>query len=813
MSLSVNPIGGTRWFFKRRSRSPCKIQVVTNNGDSTVSVISLAESRGVSSSKIQVNGTPGPLLVARDGKTVYVGLDRGKHAGAVEVIDANTREHSPIPTSGPVRDMAFSLDGKSIYLAMELHGLGKLHLEDGRLTNVDSSTCPEGLAITAKGELLVSYQCQGRVSTSSGFDMIGGPGHDPFRVFNTLTDSPQLWITKDADNKEFPNVGGQMSLSPDDKQVWENGNNACSSNTEYDFKGCPEDIKDYRGRGIINIIDTSEHSVIGTKGFVGKLPGSDYNLGASTPTFFPSYCHFAPGRVAVSTEQDVLIFDADSRNLLAPSGGVPKIRRAGNVVFSPDCRIAYVISSADDSLHLRAVRPDGTFGLVQNEPPLQGLLNWYEQKWKSYSAGVAAVHSVATVLLLYLIAFVSPRLARVIGRWPVLSYPLEVDVLVRKARSVVVRLYLDQLKLVVSASLKQVQAGRIVPLPLVRSSEASARNRATDTEQWVREFVGQAEATGNLRVAMKGAGGKGKSILIQRLVSELLAGRRYVPILLQGLNYREELSLGAWLDRVMDEANVPLQSSVLRSLPSLVIIIDGVSEVPVDKQEPFWKLIKSQFEQGAGTNKLVIAGRTLGNPDTGTGASLPWDVLLEIGELNDDVIKELGAAYLDPGGPSEEIARLPEDIRRIASHPTAFIVSHYVRAKKASTRAIGTIGDLYQEILDSYVAGGALPVRPHVVKLVLQRLVFKEFGTLRNRGLPSQRDLLAREVNEVYVEQDLAKIYGERNIPPAATFVDRLIYCGLLERVGDRYVFFHDSFEEWLLDEARHATRDIRLAP
>ena len=29
MSLSVNPIGGTRWFFKRRSRSPCKIQVKT----------------------------------------------------------------------------------------------------------------------------------------------------------------------------------------------------------------------------------------------------------------------------------------------------------------------------------------------------------------------------------------------------------------------------------------------------------------------------------------------------------------------------------------------------------------------------------------------------------------------------------------------------------------------------------------------------------------------------------------------------------------------------------------------------------------
>ena len=28
MSLSVNPIGGTRWFFKRRSRSPCKIQVL-----------------------------------------------------------------------------------------------------------------------------------------------------------------------------------------------------------------------------------------------------------------------------------------------------------------------------------------------------------------------------------------------------------------------------------------------------------------------------------------------------------------------------------------------------------------------------------------------------------------------------------------------------------------------------------------------------------------------------------------------------------------------------------------------------------------
>jgi hypothetical protein len=127
---------------------------VANDDDNRVSVTSLGGTDPVRVTTIHVDGRPNPMLVPQDGKTVYVGLGRGRDAAAVKVFETKRKRHYSIPTGGPVWDMGLSVDGTSIYFAMEWNGFGKLRLRDSSVAIV----WPEDLAITSKGYLFVSYQ-------------------------------------------------------------------------------------------------------------------------------------------------------------------------------------------------------------------------------------------------------------------------------------------------------------------------------------------------------------------------------------------------------------------------------------------------------------------------------------------------------------------------------------------------------------------------------------------------------------------------------------------------------------------------------
>jgi hypothetical protein len=62
------------------------------------------------------------------------------------------------------------------------------------------------------------------------------------------------------------------------------------------------------------------------------------------------------------------------------------------------------------------------------------------------------------------------------------------------------------------------------------------------------------------------------------------------------------------------------------------------------------------------------------------------------------------------------------------------------------------------------------------------------------------------EVAEIYKSQNLEAIFGASNIPTPTQFVELLLGSGLLYDSQNSHMFFHDSFEDWLLREARLST-------
>ena len=63
--------------------------------------------------------------------------------------------------------------------------------------------------------------------------------------------------------------------------------------------------------------------------------------------------------------------------------------------------------------------------------------------------------------------------------------------------------------------------------------------------------------------------------------------------------------------------------------------------------------------------------------------------------------------------------------------------------------------------------------------------------------------MLKDQVLEIFNGLRLKEKYGEGEIPTPAGFVDKLMPSGLIYRLGGRYFFFHDLFEDWLASEAR----------
>ena len=76
---------------------------------------------------------------------------------------------------------------------------------------------------------------------------------------------------------------------------------------------------------------------------------------------------------------------------------------------------------------------------------------------------------------------------------------------------------------------------------------------------------------------------------------------------------------------------------------------------------------------------------------------------------------------------------------------------------------------------------------------------------LANDSIPLDRFLLSQTVDQVFTELHLVRLYGQTNVPDPGSFVDRFVSSGLVYQTSTGYLFFHDSFEDWLLEEAHVA--------
>lgn len=782
---------------------------VSSTNIQTVSVIQV---RAGLVHEIKLTKGPGPLAVAPDGQRVYVGLA----PSGLAVISTRTESVTYVSTrvegvpneDGPVRDLAISRDGRFVFLAMEYAGLRELRVQDDSITVVDPTRCPEAVALSLDGtRLYISYQC----APSPGSPQ---RGDDPIGVFDTSEPRAGVFRTNQAASGALiPNVGGPLAVSPDGKFVWENGVDACSrQKTEkdpggYDFEmiNCPPlpPGESPENRGIVNVFNTTTKRVAFTIPFPGRAKGSTLPLGAGVPSFFPASCGFPEPRVAVPTAENIRIYDAvDGKE---PDGSLIPVANAKNVVFAPDCQQAYVLNSYGGA---------GRLYILQIKTPplptsvLHKFSDWYLNQWKTAPKETTAWH---TFILLAVWGLGSLTFARAFANLPYLNFPLELDLYLRKAKSQMARVYLAQLdrKLLEHRHEKNRGTGEVVCLPL-RLLKPDGRVRAsgeeiTNSDRWLSNLVSAFGRSTSYRAALFAPGGTGKTVLLEKAMSSLI-GAGCFPVFFAAVDYRGAANFDDWLDQVLRAANVPIRPSLLRAIPSLVYVIDQVSEVRVQFQDDFWSLIAAQYAAGAPLTKILIAGR---DGDGAVNSISPltfkqeWDSV-EIDELQDEHIRALGAVYLDPEGKSQEVQELPVVVRRIAHNPTAFIVSSYARARRRSARPIEGPRDLYGEILGAYLEGGALGTRPDIAKRVLQRLVLKYFGTTRNRGLPPEPNRLMAEIADIFNELQLRRDYGKHNVPLPGTFIGRLLSSGLVYRTSTLYLFFHDSFEDWLVEEAKN---------
>jgi YVTN family beta-propeller protein len=750
---------------------------VSNSGDGTISVIDPDTDKTTTIRNVGVN--PDKIVFSPDGNFAFV-FDRTSDASSagVYVISARTKQKVHfVPTGGTIGDIAITPDGSELYVAVIYRGLGKLRTSDLAFQVVDQTTCPEAIAISGS-KIYVNYQCAPDP---------GAYGHDPIVIFEN--DKKVGALTSFRDGSRIANVGGAMAISPKGDLIWANGNDACSRpRTEkdpggYDFQGCetPKPGEGIAGRGIVNIINAREGVAEFGRCFLGTLPGG-VRQGAALPSFFPDGT-----KVAVSTFSRLLIFD--SRNANQIGDAIDDLPQPGNLVFTKGR--AYLPLQGADSVDVLQITPRG---------PNFISCGWYCQLWKTSFYQTLSAHFV---LVLILWSLVSIRFARQFAQLSFLRLPLDLDVHLRKQRSRLVTIYLEQLR---ADARRKLAAVKIVPLPVRKKAsgnDASAWTRGFDTDTWMSEFVNHMASPGPFRAFIKGRGGSGKTVLVYQAVLSLLDAAN-VPILLEAAQYNfSDDSRSKWVSRVFENSRVPVDSSTIESLPNVVYVIDQISEVPTAAQEAFWRMLAEQFKPAVGIIKLLGAGRTPQNPQG--EATLEWEEIVEPDNLEDEDIRRLGAAYLDPRGQSIQVQALPSRIRAdIMNDPTAFIVAHYSNVQRDSSRSVKDSRELFQEILDAHVRMGELFMPPKVVKRILEGLVRTNVILTTDRGLPVEQALVD-QVGEIITEQKLVQNYGESNVPSASLFVGRLLVSGLVYQSGRRYLFFHDAFEDWLIEEATTA--------
>ncbi len=374
---------------------------ITDWKDDTVSIINIKTDK-ITAPPLAVGSHPEAIARSPDCRRVYVGC-QGSSQGqliskaGVSIIDTGIRKVIKfIPLPDTVCDLAVTPNGEKIYAADRYAGLWKIDTTDYSASCVDPTRCPMSVVFTPNGEFAyVNYQCAPDPGTY---------GHDPIVVFDVRTDRPITAITHLRDGQRIANVGCSMAISPDGTLIWALGGNACSSDKEYDFEGCPclNSGEVHRGRGIINIIDTRSNAVIEAKAFRGYDLGKDdqraYELGASTATFFPD-----GKQIAVSTGSRILIYDTRTLDAKDPIEGMAS---AGNFAFSPDEMCAYVPMPNENCIRVLRLKP---------LPPWHGLLSWYFDQWKNSTGQMLGGHLAVCALLW---ACVSINFARTFAEHP-----------------------------------------------------------------------------------------------------------------------------------------------------------------------------------------------------------------------------------------------------------------------------------------------------------------------------------------------------------------------------------------------------------
>ncbi len=417
---------------------------------------------------------------------------------------------------------------------------------------------------------------------------------------------------------------------------------------------------------------------------------------------------------------------------------------------------------------------------------IERAVNWLFS-WRDRSPSQVLAMLVPSVLIVW--GLLSIAFARTFAHLPALRIPLDLDVYVRKHRSRLVSIHINQLRRYAEDQLKEVQ---LVPLPILINHTVTLT-----ADKWIEEFLGQIKSPGHYRAAMVGRGGTGKTVLINKLVLSLIRDR-YVPLLLRGNDYEGESSFDALITRIMDRELVPVSARLWRRLPNLVYVIDQCSEVRSEYQHGFWRLIQSQFSPGGAEIKMMVAGRLIGDPSTDMGRDLQWEETIKPDELQDEDIKSLGRAYLDTTRTPREIPDFPEEIRGITNRPTALVVSLYVKARQKSSRSIESQWELFEKILADDVKKAAIPPNEKIVKTILGKLVEKNFLLKGDRGLPGREPTLISQVGDVFDDLRVKRDYEHRAVPAPDNFVARLLASGLVYPTRTRHLFFHDSFEDWL---------------
>ena len=196
---------------------------------------------------------PIQLLASGDGRYVYAALDNGDVLG----IDTQTKALRRFSTGVRIRDLALNGANGTLYVAGLYAGLLAIDTTTGGVRRLTALPCPTGVALAPDTRrLYVSYQCSGPG---------GRPGHDAVDVLDTSTAASL------GSMFGFPNVGGDLAVSPDGTHLWVEGSDACLT-LKYDRAGCPA------ASGVLNVLRTSDRTLIRTLAAGSTLADSGHMI-------------------------------------------------------------------------------------------------------------------------------------------------------------------------------------------------------------------------------------------------------------------------------------------------------------------------------------------------------------------------------------------------------------------------------------------------------------------------------------------------------------------------------------------------------